>query len=88
MKKEDDGLTPGERRVLEWIVDKGSITTLEAFVELGESRISARIFALRKKGYPVVGKQIKVKNRYGADCCVKKYFLLGGEEAKRWESQF
>lgn len=83
MEKEDDGkLTPGERRVLERIIDRGSITSLEAFTELGETRISARIYALRKKGYPVAGKQVKVRNRYGAECCVKKYFLLGGEEAR------
>lgn len=80
--RNEDGLHPGARRVLDWIIDRGSITSLDAFRELGETRISARIFELRARGYPVAGKRIKVRNRFGAECCVKKYFLPGSEEAQ------
>ena len=37
-------------RVLEYIKKFGSITTLQAFRDLGVTRLSARIFELRDRG--------------------------------------
>lgn len=54
-----------EQRVLDYINEFGSITTLEAFRDLGVTRLSARIFELRKKGYIIVSEDEKSKNRYG-----------------------
>lgn len=51
----------------------GSITTLEAFVDIGESRLSARIFELKEKGVNIFAESVSVKNRYGEKRMVKKY---------------
>lgn len=51
----------------------GSITTLEAFVDIGESRLSARIFELKEKGVNIFAESVLVKNRYGEKRMVKKY---------------
>ena len=41
-------------RTLDYLHEFGSITTLEAFRDLGNSRLSATIFTLRKKGHNIV----------------------------------
>lgn len=61
--------------VLEYIEDFGSITTYEAFIELGITRLSARIFDLKKKGYNFKKTMIKKKNRYGKKIKFYKYEL-------------
>lgn len=38
-------------KVLEYIKHKGGISTRDAFVHLGITRLSARIYDLKKKGY-------------------------------------
>lgn len=67
------------QRIIRYIEDFGSITTLEAFTELGVVRLGARISELRKGGVPIVGKNEAVKNRYGEQCHIKRYFLKGAE---------
>ena len=64
-------------RVIRYIKDFGSITTLEAFVELGIVRLGARISELRKGGTIIIGKNETVKNRYGEPCRIKRYYLKG-----------
>lgn len=54
-----------EQRVVEYINEFGSITSLEAFRDLGVTRLSAKIYNLRKRGYIVVNHDEKCKNRYG-----------------------
>ena len=51
----------------------GSITSLEAFVDLGETRLSGRIFDLKKKGVNISTDFKIVKNRYGENRRVKEY---------------
>ena len=58
-----------------YIEDFGSITTLEAFAELGIVRLGARISEMRKDGLNITDKQECVKNRYGEKCYIKRYFL-------------
>ena len=67
-------------RILNYIKDFGSITTLEAFTELGVVRLGARICELRQKGYEIIGKDETVKNRYGEKCHIKRYYIKGGED--------
>lgn len=43
-------LTKRERRVFDYMLEFGSITSLESFVDLGETRLSGCIWQLRKKG--------------------------------------
>lgn len=64
-------------RVLDYIKKFGSITTLEAFRDLGVTRLSARIFELRDKGLNIDSTNVTSKNRYGESCTYAKYFLKG-----------
>lgn len=68
-------LNTTQQRVFDYIVDFGSITTLQACMDLGETRLSARIFELRKKGVNIGADFIEVSNRYGEKRHVKKYFI-------------
>jgi hypothetical protein len=61
-------------RVLEYIKENGGIT-LQAFTELGCTRLSAQIYILRHQGIFVDDKEVCVKNRYGEKCYVKYYFI-------------
>ena len=64
-----------QQRVFDYIWNNGSITSLDAINQLGETRLSARIFELKEKGVPIDHEWIKVKNRWGEDRRVKKYFI-------------
>ena len=62
-------------RILEYIEKYGSITQLEAISEIGVMRLASRISDLRKKGYNIVSDTVKVMNRYGETCRIKRYSL-------------
>lgn len=66
-------------RVLEYIREYGGITQFEATTRLGVSRLASRICDLRKRGHAITGKTVRVKNRYGESCNIKRYSL---EEAE------
>lgn len=68
-------LTKTEQRVFDYMAEFGSITSLQAFNDLGNSRLSATIFNLKKKGVVVGGSTVVVKNRFGENRYVKKYWL-------------
>lgn len=68
-------LNTTQQRVFDYIMEFGSITTLQAFTDLGESRLSARIWELRDKGVNIGSEVIMVKNRFGEFRHVKKYFI-------------
>lgn len=68
-------LSKGERRVFDYMNEFGSITSLEAFVDLGETRLSGRIFSMREKGVNISSQFKSVKNRYGESCKVKEYMI-------------
>lgn len=78
MVKKNSGeikLTKSEQRVFDYMVEYDSITSLEAFTDLGNSRLSATIFNLKKKGVVIGGSTIVVHNRFGEKRYVKKYWL-------------
>ena len=68
--------TAHENRVLEYMRKHTFITQKEAMDNLGESRLSARVFTLKKKGYAILGEYITVTNRHGEKCRVKRYCLI------------
>lgn len=51
-------------RCLEYIQKNGSITSKQAFEELGNSRLAATINTLRNKGYDIVTTTISVPSRF------------------------
>lgn len=63
------------KRIIKYMQDFGSITTLEAFTELAVARLGARISELRKQGAPIADKMEAVKNRYGETCHIKRYYI-------------
>lgn len=65
-----------ENKVLEYIKDFGSITSYQAFLDLGITRLSARIFELKNKGYEFEDEFVKTKNRYNETILYKKYKLI------------
>ena len=64
-----------EQRVFDYMVEFGSITSLQAFTDLGNSRLSATIFSLKKKGVVIGGSTVTVRNRFGEKRFVKKYWF-------------
>lgn len=52
-------------RVLNYIDERGSITTLDAFRDLGITRLAARIHDLRREGIDIYGEMIEEENRFG-----------------------
>lgn len=72
---EEIKLNTTQQRVFNYIVDFGSITTIQACMDLGETRLSARIFELKKKGVNIGYDWQEVTNRYGEKRRVKKYFI-------------
>lgn len=62
-------------RILEYITEFGSITTLEAFKDLGCTRLASRICDLKRKGYAFDSEFVKSKNRYGESVTYKRYRL-------------
>ena len=64
-----------EQRILEYLKKNGSITQLDAYLELGVVRLPSRIFDLKQKGYNIVGEMIEVENRWKEKCNVKRYYL-------------
>lgn len=68
-------LTKAEQRVFDYMAEFGSITSLQAFTDLGNSRLSATIFNLKKKGVIINGEIKTVKNRFGENRYIKKYWI-------------
>lgn len=68
-------LTKREQRVFDYALEFNGITSLEAFVDLGETRLSGCIFQLKQKGVNISTQFIDVKNRYDEARRVKKYFI-------------
>lgn len=72
---EEIKLNTTQQRVFDYLTKFGSITTIQAFVDLGESRLSARIWELRNKGVNISSETIEVKNRFKEKRHVKKYWI-------------
>ena len=58
---------------------KKGITSMQAFELYGVTRLSAKIFALRKKGYKIETVIEEGKNRYGDTTKYARYVLLDTE---------
>ena len=66
-----------ETRLLAYLKEHKTITQQEAYTELGNTRLSATIFNLRKKNYNIVTEPTKGKNRYGEETNYGTYRLEG-----------
>ena len=66
------------QRILNYMDQHGSITTLQAINDLGVMRLASRISDLRKQGYCIDGVTELVKNRNGEPCRIKRYSIMEG----------
>ena len=62
-------------RLLDYLTQYKSITSLEAIRDLGNTRLSSTIHKLRSDGHPIETKSIKVPTRWGTFSNVAKYIL-------------
>ncbi len=67
-------------RILKYMTDFGSITTLDAFRDLGITKLTTRISEMRSEGIKIHGEPITVKNRYGDKCHIHRYTLIEEEK--------
>lgn len=52
-------------RILTYIDEHGSITPMDAFKDLGITRLAARIHDLRRDGFSISGEMVEEENRFG-----------------------
>ena len=65
-------------RILDYMHEHQGITQFDALNKLGVMRLASRISELRRNGYEITSKMVKVQNRYGETCRVKRYSLKDG----------
>jgi hypothetical protein len=69
-------------RIVDYMTEFGSISTLEAFNDLGVARLASRIYDLKKQGYSIASENRTRKNRYGENVSFKVYRLAEKEGNK------
>lgn len=69
--------------ILKYIGDFGSITPMEAFMDLGCTKLATRVSELKTDGYPILDKWEKGKNRYGKPTRWKRYRLKEESNAEQ-----
>lgn len=62
-------------RIIEYMVENGSITSMEAFSKLGITKLSTRISELIRRGVPIEKKMVSGINRYGVTTKYARYKL-------------
>ena len=63
-----------KQRIIDYINEFGSITTFQAFTDLGCTRLSEYIRQIREERQ-VLDETIKSKNRYGENVWYKKFYF-------------
>ena len=67
-------------RIIEYMQVFGSISTLEAFNDLGVARLASRIHDLKSMGYNITSEIKSSKNRFGEKTYFKVYRLAEEEK--------
>lgn len=82
MKKEGKQKKPTQcERILDYIRRYGSITSWQAYQDLGVTQLAARIFNLKERGYSFETTRIYTKNRLEEDTHYDEYRLVGEPNA-------
>lgn len=69
--------------VLRHLLDNGNITSLEAMNKYGIMRLGARVYDLKKQGYPIKTYLRVGKSRNGESMVYAEYRMERVEEARR-----
>lgn len=72
-QKKEIVLSKAQKRVFDYMIENDGITSKEAFDHLGETRLSDKIFVMKKHGVHISTEWKRVKNRYKEECRVKVY---------------
>lgn len=64
-----------KERVIDYINEFGSISSWQAYADLGITQLGARIDQLKHEGYRFITEWETSKNRYGEDTMYKRYRL-------------
>ena len=65
-----------KQRVLDAMKNHGSIGPFYAFNNLGETRLAATIFQLKKDGHQISSTTEKGVNKFGDDITYSRYYLV------------
>ena len=76
----NDNMRRQAKRVLDYMEQYGGITSLEAFKELGITRLAAVIFDIKKAGVPIKTERFSCPNRYGEQVSFARYSIITNEE--------
>lgn len=75
-------------RILEYIRQFGKITTLDAFRDLGITRLASRIYDLKKLGYKFKTTMVRGLNRFNEPIKFLEYsFDFGGADGSKRMAQ-
>lgn len=69
-------MTQGER-IIDYMARFGSISPMEAFLDLGITKLATRVSELRRQGFMIDGEFEKTQNRYGESVSYMRYRLHG-----------
>ena len=72
--------TTQQDRILDYIKEFGSITSLDAYRDLGITKLTTRISEMRRDGIKINGKSETTKNRFGEKCHFYRYTLAKEDE--------
>ena len=64
-----------KQRIINYIREFGSISSWEAYSDLGITQLGARIDQLKKEGYEFKSKWVSNTNRFGEKTDYKRYYL-------------
>lgn len=67
-----------ETRLMKYLSEVGSITSMDAIKELGDTRLAATVFLLRKKGIDIISTNETNVNRWGERVTYTRYILQEG----------
>lgn len=67
-------------KIVEYMQKHGSITQLQAYIDIGCWRLASRINDLRRKGYAIKTETVKIKNRDGNSVPIARYSLAEVEK--------
>ncbi len=59
--------------ILKYLDDFGSISPMEAFRDLGITKLATRISELSRRGYSFIKSMETGRNRYGQECRFMRY---------------
>lgn len=68
------------QRIKAYMSEFGSISPMEAFAELGITKLATRISEMRAKGEQIIGVPEETQNRYGERVTFYRYRLPFEEE--------